>query len=176
MDNSSVLLDNTQFRLKIGEVIEGSVNIMEKGTSNIFRELNRMREEYSSVINKCKIAYNIFLVLDFCEREGINLDFLEGENFMKSQSFDREGSSYPINLNRKINAPSGFSNLSQVNPNDKQSKLKYNFFRLVKIPSLEYKKFRMESKTRGSCQFGVPSTGSGTPYKNGSTNSGPYSQ
>ena len=57
MDNSSVLLDNTQFRVKIGEVIEGSVNIMEKGTSNIFRELNRMREEYSSVINKCKLIF-----------------------------------------------------------------------------------------------------------------------
>lgn len=60
MDSSSVLLDNTNLRMKIGEVIEGSVNIMEKGTSNIFRELNRMREEYSSVINKCNLLFLLF--------------------------------------------------------------------------------------------------------------------
>lgn len=60
MDSSSVLLDNTNLRMKIGEVIEGSVNIMEKGTCNIFRELNRMREEYSSVINKCNLLFLLF--------------------------------------------------------------------------------------------------------------------
>lgn len=53
MDNSSVLVDNSQFRLKIGEVIETSVGIIERGTLNVFKELNKMREEYSGMINKC---------------------------------------------------------------------------------------------------------------------------
>ena len=55
MDTSSIMIDQTQLKLKIGEVIEGSVNIMERGTKNIFLELNRMREEYSTIISKCII-------------------------------------------------------------------------------------------------------------------------
>jgi hypothetical protein len=55
MDSSSVLIDNTQIRMRIGEVIENSVNIIEKGTVNIFKELNKMRDEYSGIINKCKL-------------------------------------------------------------------------------------------------------------------------
>jgi hypothetical protein len=54
MDTSSLIIDQTQLKVKISEVIENSVNIMEKGTKNIFVELNKMREEYSSLINKCK--------------------------------------------------------------------------------------------------------------------------
>lgn len=59
MDNSSVIIDQTQLKVKIAEVIEGSVNIMEKGTKNIFVELNKMREEYTSLINKCR---NTFII------------------------------------------------------------------------------------------------------------------
>ncbi len=54
MDTSSFIVDQTGLKTKISEVIETSVNIMEKGTKNIFVELNKMREEYSNLINKCK--------------------------------------------------------------------------------------------------------------------------
>ena len=53
IDNSNILADQSQFKFRLGEVIENSVNLLEKSTFSIFRELNRMREEYSGVINKC---------------------------------------------------------------------------------------------------------------------------
>lgn len=73
MDNSSVLIDNMQFKNKIGEVIESSVNLIEKGTLTIFKELNKMREDYSSLINKCKFiiltTFFIFQLLIFVKRK-----------------------------------------------------------------------------------------------------------
>ena len=58
MENNSVVAESNRFRIKIGEVIQGSVDILEKGTINIFKELNRMRDEYSTVINKCMHRYH----------------------------------------------------------------------------------------------------------------------
>lgn len=55
MDNSSILVDNTQFKIKIAEVIDNSINIMEKGTTTLNKEINKIREEYAGLINKCKI-------------------------------------------------------------------------------------------------------------------------
>ena len=103
MDTSSFIVDQTGLKTKISEVIETSVNIMEKGTKSIFVELNKMREEYSNLINKCKyFNYAIFdLVLDSCEKEGISLDFLEDHS--RSTSMERENSTVSLNLNKLHN-------------------------------------------------------------------------
>lgn len=61
MDNSSLLIDNSQFKCKIREVIDSSVTVMEKGTINIFREINKMREEYTGLINKCNFYMPILI-------------------------------------------------------------------------------------------------------------------
>jgi hypothetical protein len=57
MDISSLINDNGQLKFKIGEVIESSLNIIDLGTKNIFKELSKMREEYTCLINKCKLLF-----------------------------------------------------------------------------------------------------------------------
>ncbi len=52
--DSNVLVENFNFRGRVGDVLETSINIVDMGTKNIFKELNKMRENYTVMINKCK--------------------------------------------------------------------------------------------------------------------------
>jgi hypothetical protein len=53
MDTSGAIIDSGHLKLKIGEVIESSLNIIETGTKNIQKELSKIRDDYSGLINKC---------------------------------------------------------------------------------------------------------------------------
>jgi hypothetical protein len=57
MDNSSIMNDNSQLKIKIVELIEDSRKMVEKRTFNIHKEVNKMREECEGIISKCKIEF-----------------------------------------------------------------------------------------------------------------------
>lgn len=53
MDNSSIILDTSQFRSKVNDFLEQSLGVLSKRTTNVFKELDSLKEEYSSLIYKC---------------------------------------------------------------------------------------------------------------------------
>jgi hypothetical protein len=52
-EHSLSQIQNEKLKIKINDVLEGTTDIVEKATQTIFNELNRMREQYSEVVNKC---------------------------------------------------------------------------------------------------------------------------
>lgn len=54
MDNSCLVLDGSSFKLRISEIIENSMYMIDKRASNIYSELEHLKNEYSGFVNKCK--------------------------------------------------------------------------------------------------------------------------
>jgi hypothetical protein len=55
-NNSVILCENTAFKAHVEEMIKSSWVIIERRTNVINQELNRMREDYVEVFNRCTLT------------------------------------------------------------------------------------------------------------------------